>query len=151
MSKGTVKAPCIRICRSFSEPGGLLNPHTSDHSPDTSPGLHKGVGPPNSQVILAPLPQVHFPMMNFGHLPHQCCRSTCMENSLGGALAPRNRSNVVFLRLSLPLFPTDPLSLSPYQSSLLPVRGQFVSSLLTSQDPSVPTWIQLRTLRYHDK
>ena len=31
MPKGIVKAPCVRTCHSFSEPGGLKNQHTSDH------------------------------------------------------------------------------------------------------------------------
>ena len=38
---GIVKAPCIRICHSFSDPGGFMNPHKSAHSLGTSPGHHK--------------------------------------------------------------------------------------------------------------
>ena len=45
MSKGMVKAPCMRICHYFSEPGGFKDPQTSDHSPGTPPGPHRGVGP----------------------------------------------------------------------------------------------------------
>ena len=41
---GIVKAPCMRICHSFSDPGGFMNPHTPAHSPGTSPGPHNGVG-----------------------------------------------------------------------------------------------------------
>ena len=35
MPKGIVKAPCMRTCYSFSEPGGFKKPHTSNHSPGT--------------------------------------------------------------------------------------------------------------------
>ena len=42
---GIVKAPCIRICHSFSDSRGLMNPHTSAHSPGISPGLHNGGEP----------------------------------------------------------------------------------------------------------
>ena len=39
------KAPWPRICHSPSVFGGLMNPHTSAHSPGTPPGHHNGVGP----------------------------------------------------------------------------------------------------------
>ena len=54
MPKWSVKAPCMRTCHSFSEPGGFKNPHTSDHAPGTPPGHHKGGEPSGiSKHVLA--------------------------------------------------------------------------------------------------
>ena len=38
-------APCNRTFHFSWETGGLRNPHTTAHSPGTSPGPHNGVGP----------------------------------------------------------------------------------------------------------
>ena len=68
--------------------------HSLSPSSDSVPfGPHRQVTP-SSQVLLASLPQVHFPMMNRSHNFHQCCWSTYMDNSLRCALALRNRSNI---------------------------------------------------------
>ena len=45
VSYGILKAPCMRIWHSASEPGGFMNPQTSAHSPGTPPGPHRGAGP----------------------------------------------------------------------------------------------------------
>ena len=34
----------MRTCHLSWESGGLIKPHTSAHSPETAPGLHKGAG-----------------------------------------------------------------------------------------------------------
>ena len=67
-------------------------------------------------------------MMNLGHLPHLCCWSTCMDNSLRCALALRKRSNIEFhscLCLCLCFHWT-------HQSGLLPLEPVFVPPLLSS-------------------
>ena len=62
------KAPCIRICHSFSEPGGFKNPQTSAHSPGTPPGVHNGVGPGGmGKLVLAKASSMM--LMGRGSLP----------------------------------------------------------------------------------
>ena len=50
--------------------------------------------PPSSQISSDCSLQVHFPMMNIGHLLHQCCWLTRVDSSLRCAPALRNRRNI---------------------------------------------------------
>ena len=58
MSKGILKAPCMRICHSFSGPGGFKNPHTFNWHASWSPqrvgpgGIGKHVLAKASSIIL---------------------------------------------------------------------------------------------------